>query len=143
MTTSIDLRKAHAHYVRGDLNIVFSWMNDTRAMFLIPVHRAKAPWFVISERAAFEWNDQDQNNRIDLVYRAGKACDVLGFEPNMANVNRIIGLVNNFMQEFLRMPSAQPPEKTAGTYGRMQLKADGQVVAEEDIRLEKEGATYA
>jgi hypothetical protein len=142
MSTSIDLRKAHAHYVRGDLNIVLSWINDSRAMFLIPVHRAKAPWFVIPEQAAFEWNDQDPANRVDLVYRAGKACDVLGFEPNMPNVNRIIGLVNNFMQELVRMPSAQPPEKTAGTYGRMQLKADGQVIAEEDIRLEKEGVAY-
>ena len=142
MGVSIDIRKAHSAHRYGDLNIVLSWINDTRAMFIIPAIRAKAPWFIIQETAAFEWSDQDSENLIHLPARAYKACEVLGIEPSKSNCFRIISMVNDRMQDFLRMPSAQPPEKTAGTYGTMTLKGDGQVLRQEAIQFEKEGANY-
>ena len=142
MGVSLDIRKAHSAHRYGDLNIVLSWINDTRAMFIIPVHRTNAPWFIIQETAAFEWSDQDAENLVHLPARAYKACEVLGIEPSKSNCFRIISMVNDRMQDFLRMPSAQPPEKTAGTYGTMTLKGDGQVIRQEPIQFEQEGATY-
>ena len=142
MGVSIDLRKSHSAHRYGDINIVLSWMNEKRAMFLIPAYRAKAPWFVIAEEAAFEWSDQDSTNLIDLPGRAAKACEVLGMEPSRSNCFRIISIVNDRMQDFLRMPSAQPPEKMAGTFGQMTLKGDGQILRQEGIQFEDEGATY-
>lgn len=142
MGVSIDLRKAHSAHRYGDLNIVLSWMNDKRAMFIIPAIREKSPWFVIAEEAAFEWSDQDSENLLYLPARAQKACEVLGMEPSRSNCFRIISMVNDRMQDFLRMPSAQPPEKMAGIFGEMTLKADGKIMRQEGIQLDKEGASY-
>jgi hypothetical protein len=142
MGVSLDPRKAHSAHKYGDLTIVLSWMNDKRAMFIIPNVRTKAPWFIIPEEAAFEWSDQDTENLVYLPTRAYKACEVLGIEPSKPNVFRIISMVNNRMQDFLRMPSAQPPEKIAGTFGQMTLKEDGKIVSQAPITFEQEGASY-
>lgn len=143
MGVSLDPRKAHSAHRYGDISIILTWMNDKRVMVLVPSYRTKAPWFVIQEEVAFEWSDQDAGNLRFLPDRAHRACEVLGIEPNKPNCFRIISMVNDRMQDFLRMPSAQPPEKIAGSFGAMTLKADGQVVHQEDIRLDaEEGATY-
>lgn len=142
MGVSLDPRKAHSAHKYGDLNIILSWMNDKRAMFIIPNVRTNAPWFIISEEAAFEWSDQDADNLIYLPARAYKACEVLGIEPSKPNVFRIISMVNDRMPDFLRMPSAQPPEKIAGTYGQMTLKANGEILRQEPIQFESTGAEY-
>ena len=142
MGVSLDIRKAHSAHRYGDLNVILSWVNDTRAMFLIPALRTKAPWFIILESVAFEWSDQDPTNLVYLPARAAKACEVLGIEANRANVFRIISIVNDRMQDFIRMPSSQPPEKTAGTYGEMTLKGDGEVIRQAPIQFEDEGAAY-
>lgn len=143
MGVSIDLRKAHSAHQYGDLNLVLSWINEERAMFIIPAFRKGAPWFIIMEKAAFEWNDQDKENLIYLPARAYKACEVLGIEPSKPNVFRIISMVNDRMQDFVRMPSSPPLEKLMGSHGAMTLKADGKVIAKDDIRLDDEGAQYA
>lgn len=142
MAASIDLRKAHAARRYGDINAVLTWMNDDRVLILIPAVRVKAPWFVIMERVAFEWSDQDAGNLVYLPARAHKACEVLGIEPNKENCFRIISIVNDIMQEFLRMPSSQPLEKLMGSYGSMTLRANGEVVTQQDIRLDDEGVSY-
>ena len=142
MGAMIDLRKAHAAHKRGDLTVVLSWLNDDRALFLIPNVREKAPWFVILEKVAFEWSDQDPDNVRYLPARAAKACEVLGIEPNRPNILRIVSLVNDYMQDLLRMPTSQPPEKLMGSYGAMTLRGDGKVIAQEEITLEDEGISY-
>jgi hypothetical protein len=137
MAISIDLRRAHASYKFGDLTIVLSWLNDERAMFFVPHVRKGAPWFVIREPSAFEWSDQDPDNRIYLMDRAAKACDVLGIEPNQRNCFRIITIVNNLMQELVRMPSVQPPEQHKASLGTFRIMAGDELVHEDDIRLDK------
>lgn len=143
MSAAIDLRKAHVAKRYGDLNIILTWMNDDRVMIMMPNLRPGAPWFVVAEKAAFEWSDQDSSNLADLPARAYKACEVLGIEPNNANCFRIISIVNDMMQEFLRMPSSQPLEKLMGAYGSMTLRADGDVLTQQDIQLDDEGVKYA
>lgn len=142
MPASIDLSKAFLSRVYGDIVAVFSWLNDERALFLIPQYRNRAPWFVVMEPAAHEWNDQDPSMLMLVIGRAVKACDVLGIEPTPRNARRIVGIVNDAIPDLLRMPSAPPAEYQRGSYGSLILRANGEEIGGEEIRLEKTGATY-
>lgn len=144
MGASIDLSRAHHHQVYGDLVAIYSWINDERALFLIPRFRKGAPWYVVMEPAAHTWSDQSEWTNIREVCAKGmKACEVLGIEPNPTNVRRLVGIVNDAIPVLLRMPHAPDKELYRQSFGQMQMRANGQVMAAEDIRLEKEGATYA
>lgn len=142
MTASIDLRRAHLTRRYGDLLAVFSWFNDQRALFLIPAHRKGAPWFIVLEPAAHEWNDQDGSMLMLIISRAVKACDVLGIEATPRNARRIVAIVNDAIPELVRMPAAQPPEMLPGSFGSLILRADGKEIGGEEIRLESTGAAY-
>lgn len=171
MPVSLDLRKAHMSRVYGDILAVFSWMDDKRALFLIPHRRRRAPWFVVPEEAAHEWSDQDRANflpsltgnqrrRLEklpapvreamlhdlaesgLAARATKACIALGIEPSQINQHRVINIVNDSIADLVRMPSAPEPEFNPETYGQILLRADGKPIAAEDIKVEREGVTY-
>lgn len=142
MTASIDLRRAHLTRRYGDLLAVFSWLNDCRALFLIPAVRQRSPWFVVLEPAAHEWDDRDPKMIMMVISRAVKACDVLGIEATPRNARRIISIVNDGIPELLTMPSAQPPEFVPGTFGSLIVRADGKEIGGEAIRLEDGGAQY-
>ncbi|MBI5255421.1 MAG: hypothetical protein HY855_02900 [Burkholderiales bacterium] len=171
MGAQIDLSKAWLSRTYGDITAVFSWFNDQRALFLIPTLRARAPWFIVLEPVAHEWNDQDRDNfvpqltggqrrrlerlpkpvrdafladlqRSGLKLRATQACDVLGIEPSDMNVHRIISIVNDALPDLVRMPSAPAKEFRPGTFGHLELRADGQLMGGEEIRLEREGVAY-
>lgn len=142
MPVSLDLRKAHCSRAYGDLLAVWSWIDDGRALFLIPHRRARAPWFIVLEAAAHEWNDQDPAMLMQVIARAVKACDVLGVDPTPRNARRIIGIVNDALPDLIRMPSS-PPADTRPVIGQVILRANGQEVGGEEIRVEAtEGATY-
>lgn len=144
MGASIDLSKAHHSQQYGDLLAIYSWINDERALFLIPHRRKGAPWYVVMEPAAHTWSDQSEWSNIPAVIaKAQKACEVLGIEPSQINVRRIIGIVNDAIPTLLRMPHAPEREKYSASFGQMRLNADGKTIAHEEIRLEKEGAQYA
>lgn len=144
MGASIDLSRAHHSQTYGDLIAIYSWINDERALFLIPRLRKGAPWFVIMEPAAHSWSDQSEWTNIPAVIAKGqKACEVLGIEPSHINVRRIIGIVNDAIPILIRMPHAPDKELHRGSFGQMRLNADGKTIAHEEIRLEKEGAAYA
>lgn len=142
MSVSIDLRRAHLHRPYGDILAIWSWINDERALFLIPRYRKGAPWYVVMEPAAHTWSDQDAKNIMAVVAKAYKACEVLGIEPNPTNCRRVAGIVNDAIPDLVRMPSAPPTQYRPESYGQMVLRGDGKVLAAEDIRVEAEGATY-
>lgn len=171
MGASIDLRKAHLSRQYGDLTAVLSWFNDQRALFLIPNRRTKAPWFIVLEPVAHEWNDQDRDNFLPqlsggqrrklaqlpapvreafmadlaqsgLHQRATKACEVLGIEPSTINVHRVIGIVNSALPDLVAMPSKPLAEHYRGSFGYLEVRADGELVGGDDIRIEDEGASY-
>jgi len=142
-TVSIDLRKAHQHRRYGDILAVWSWLNDERALFLIPAVRSRAPWFVVLEPAAHEWDDHSATNIRLLAHRAMKACEVLGLEENPANARRIVRIVNDALPELVRMPSRQPNDFRPASYGQILLRADGVPIAAEEIRYEDAGAQYS
>lgn len=143
MSAQIELSKAHLSRVHGDITAIYSWLNDERALFLVPHLRKGAPWYIVMESAAFSWDDLDQRNVATVVQKSIKACEVLGIEPTPVNCRRIAGIVIDGLPDLIRMPTKPPAEYHSASFGRMELRADGQAIAGEDIRIEKEGATYA
>lgn len=143
MPVSIDTRKAHLHRTHGDITVIFSWINDERAMFLIPHLRKGAPWYIVMEGAAYTWDDSDRKNVAQVASKAMTACNVLGIEPSPTNCRRIAGIIIDGLPDLIAMPSAPPTEFYRTSHGQMILRADGKPIAGEDIRVEKEGASYA
>lgn len=137
MPASIDTRKAHLVRQHGDLFAIYTWVNDERALVLVPARRPGAPWYIVMESAAFRYDDTAY-----LARQCVKACDVLGIEPSRQNWVRVATIINEGLPDLVRMPSAPPAEQYAASFGRMELRADGDLILEDDVRLDKEGVNY-
>lgn len=137
MPASIDTRKAHLTRLHGDIYAIYTWVNDERALVLIPANRPGAPWYIVMETAAYEYDDPHELRR-----RSIKACEVLGMEPSKPNWFRVAKIIHDGLPDLITMPSAPPPEYLKGAVGQMILKEAGKTIAGEDIRIEKQGATY-
>ena len=146
MGISLDLNKAHRHRVHGQITCIFTWMKvgadspaqPERAMVLIATHRnVKTPWFIVMESAAFKYDDP-----VYLAHQAKKACEVMGIEPSRSGWFGIAKIIHDGLEDLIRMPSAPEPDYIRKALGSMQLRADGQILAQQDIRLEQEGAEY-
>lgn len=137
MGAKIDTRKAHLTRYHGDIAAVYTWINDERALVLVPHRRPGAPWYVVMEGAAYKYDDPAY-----LARQCAVACDVLGLEPSRPNWVRIATIINEGLPDLTRMPSAPLPEYLRGNFGRMAIKADGQMIAEQDIKIEREGVEY-
>lgn len=138
MPATIDTRKAHLTRKHGDVFAVYTWVNDKRALVLIPANRPGAPWFIVLEPDAWVYDDPHELQR-----RSIKACTVLGIEPSKPNWFRIAKIIHEGLPDLIRMPSAPDPEKLAGTYGQMVLREDGKEVGGEEIKIEADaGVTY-
>lgn len=142
MPATIDTRRAHLVRQHGDLTAIYTYVNDERAIVLVPHNRPGAPWFIVCESAAYTWDDSDPRYVGEVARKALKACDVLGLEPTPSNARRIANIVIDGLPDLISMPSAPGPEHYRGSFGRMELRADGQTIAEQDIRIEKEGVQY-
>jgi hypothetical protein len=142
MPASIDTRKARFIRQHGDLTAIYTYVNDERAIVLVPTHRPGAPWFVVCESAAYTWDDSDPRYVNEVVRKSLKACEVLGMEPTPTNAHRVATIVIDGLPDLVRMPSAPDAEYHRGSFGRLELRADGQSIAGEEIRVEKEGASY-
>jgi hypothetical protein len=138
MPATIDTAKAHLTRRHGDLYAVYTWVNDQRALVLIPAERPGAPWFIIMEPEAWRYDDPHQ-----LKASAMKACEVLGMEPSRPNWFRVAKIIHDGLPDLVLMPSAPDPEKLAGTYGQVVVREDGVEVGGEELKLDKEtGVTY-
>lgn len=143
MGVSLDLRKAHLHRLHGDLLVVYTWVNDARALVLIPVHRKGAPWYIVEESAAYLWDDSQPGMAPLVAKKAMHACEVLGIEPTAHNAMRVATIIVDGLPDLIRMPAAPEKEHYAASHGQLLLREGGKAVAGEDIRFEKQGATYA
>lgn len=137
MAANIDTRKAHLTRRHGDLMAIYTWMDDERVLVLIPHLRPGAPWYCIKESAAYKYDDVAY-----LAKQCPVACDVLGIEPSQRNWVRVASIINEGLPDLIRMPSAPLPEYHAAAVGAMKLMADNELMAAEDIHLEKEGVAY-
>ena len=104
MPVSLDLRKAHKVRRHGDLLAIYTWVNDERALVLVPARRKNAAWFVVCESAAYRYDDASV-----LAAQCVKACEVLGVEPSKRNWVRIASIIHEGLGDLIRMPSAPTP----------------------------------
>lgn len=138
MSATLDTSKAHLVRVHGDITAIFTWINDERAMVLLPTYRAKAPWYVVMESAAYKYDNPKY-----LARQCPVACDVLGIEPSTRNWSRVATIIHEGLPDLIRMPSAPLIVPRGTNYGALKVFEGGRQVAEEDIRNEvQEGATY-
>jgi len=141
MPISIDLRQAHLVRTHGDITAVYTWVDDERAMVLVPHRRAGASWYVVMEGAAHVWDEDHDVRRV--AAKALHACSVLGIEQTPTNAHRIARIICEGLPDLIRMPSAPPPQLRGIRLGEMRARADGQDFSAEDLILQPEGATYA
>lgn len=135
---SLDLTKAHLSRQFGDLTVVFTWVNDERAMVLIPTYRKGAAWYILQESAAYKYD-----NMRYLKEQCVKACEVLGMEPSPNNWYKLATVIHDGLPDLITMPTAPDKDLTRGNYGQMELRQGGKTMVAQDIKLEKEGgATY-
>lgn len=148
MPVSLDLRKAWKHQRHGDLVVILTWVNDERALVLLPALRKNAGWYIVQESAAFKWgvDHSDPAIRRDAMAHALSqshiACTMLNLEPSRMNRARVIDIITGWIPDLVTMPSAPLPEFKPGSFGQMILSADGTPIAGEDLREEVEGVTY-
>ena len=136
MPVSLDLRKAHKVRRHGDLLAIYTWVNDERALLLLHALHKNAAWFVVCESAAFCYDDVSV-----LAAQCIKACEVLGVEPSQRHWVRIASIIHEGLGDLIRMPSAPTPE-FGPSLGEVQLRADGELIAQTDVRYEQRGASY-
>lgn len=138
MPACIDLRKAHLHRQHGDLLAVYTWINGERALVLIPAYRAKAPWYVVMESAAYQYDDTAY-----LARQCQVACEVLGLEPSRANWVRVATIVHEGLPDLYRMPSEPQWERAGREFGELVMRAGGEELGREALVLdESQGVTY-
>lgn len=138
MGVSLDPRKAHAAHIHGDILAILSWVNDERALILMPAHRAQgSPWFVVLESAAFKYDDPHY-----LAQQARKAADVIGMDETTSTWYRIAKIIHDGLADLIRMPSAPEPEYAKAAIGAMKLMEDGKLLTEQDIKPEVSGLEF-
>ncbi len=138
MSVSLDPRKAHKNVIVGDVLMILSWVNDERAMVLMPAHRAKgSPWFIILESASYKYDDPRY-----LAQQSAKAAQVMGMDETTSTWVRVADIIMNYLPDLIRMPSVPPVEFHDTSFGTMTLMADGQAVKHEEIKVEKAALEY-
>jgi len=106
-------------------------------MVLLPAHRPGAPWYIVCGSSAWCYAAPAY-----LARQCVTACEVLGIESRRRNWVRVAGIIHDGLSDLVKTPSAPPAEFHRGSFGQMTLRADGQVLAQQDIRIERVGATY-
>lgn len=135
---SLDLNKAYLHRQFGDLVVIFTWVNDERAMVLIPAYRKNASWYIVLESAAYKYDNKDYLKKQCMV-----AAEVLGMEPSPNNWFKLASVINDGLPDLIEMPSAPDDKLLTASLGEMRMYADGKLMAGEEIRVEREeGASY-
>ncbi len=137
MAISLDPRKAHLVRQHGDILAIYTWVNDERALVLIPARRARAPWYVVCESAAWKYDDPKY-----LAQQARKAAEVLGMDETTSSWFRVAKIIDEGLPDLIRMPPAPLPEMSKTAIGEMKLLADGELVGGEEIRPEIDAPTY-
>lgn len=135
MGIQIDTARAHKWRTDGEITQILTWVNDERAMVLVPTFRNAAPWYVLMDSAAYECLTPG-----GLARKAIKAADVLNL-PSAAP--KLGGMIESWLDELVTMPSAPPTELSRATYGQLVARADGRIIGGEEVRVPvSEGATY-
>ncbi|MBP8236038.1 MAG: hypothetical protein KAY22_27500 [Rhizorhabdus sp.] len=139
MGATLDPRKAHLVRQHGDIIAIYTWVNDERALVLIPAHRKPgSPWFVVCESAAYRYDNPHY-----LAKQARKAAEVIGMDETQAAWFKIASIIIEGLGDLIRMPSAPEKELMSASIGHMEIREDGELMTGRDIVLEKDEPEYA
>lgn len=144
MSVSIDTAKAHLTRVHGDVTAIYTWVNDERALVLAATYRAGnpflpgAPLYIVLEKNAHAYDDP-----IQLAHTAKKASEVLGLDASTVAWVKLATIIHEGLPDLVRMPHSPDKELLRGSYGSAILSADGVPISSQDVRIEKDGLTYA
>jgi hypothetical protein len=138
MSTTIDTEKAYMSRQHGDITAIYTWVNDERALVLVPTFRKGAPWFIVCESAAYKYEDDRYVNK-----QIAKACEVLGMEFTKSNLLRLGSIIVDGIPDLIRIPTRPEREATGKKYGELKVMANGTQIGGEDIRVENEVPSYA
>jgi hypothetical protein len=143
MPVQLDLSKAHLSRQHGDITAIYTWVNDERALVLVPTFRAGAPWYIVMDSAAHTWDDREASNVPMVAAKALKACEVLGIEPTPTNARRIAGIIIDGLPDLISMPMAPEVQYSKAAYGHHEMRANGETLMADDIRIElPQGVSY-
>lgn len=135
MAISLDLAKAYRHKQYGDLLAVLTWVNNERALVVLPAFRKAAGWFVLEEPAAYKYLDPSY-----LASSAARACQVMGIEATPRNCVKVGEIIMDQMEDLIRMPDEPDERKKVGAaIGEARLYAEGELMHGEDVRLPVNG----
>lgn len=135
MGLTVNTARAHATYRRGDLTLILTWVNDERAMVLLPTFRQGAPWFIVTDSVAWRYDEPRYLARMSI-----KAAEVIGMEGQEA---RIGAFLHDHLGELVTMPSAPPLRQSRATHGEIRFMADGKLVGGEEARADiADGAEF-
>ncbi len=138
MGATLDLNKAHLTRQHGDLLAIYTYVNDERALVLIPAYRKNSAWYIVLESAAYKYD-----NLRYLANQCRTAAEVLGMEPSPNNWVKLATIIMEGLPDLIEMPSEADAMLSRATYGEMKLMEDGKLIAGEEIRMPVEtGATY-
>ena len=135
MGLTVNTARAHATYRRGDLTLILTWVNDERAMVLLPTFRQGASWFIVTDSVAWRYDDPHYLARMSV-----KAAEVMGMEGQEV---RIGSFLHDHLGDLVTMPGAPPPRQTKATHGEIKFLRGGKEVGGEEARsLIADGAEF-
>lgn len=135
MGITINTARAHKWRADGEVTQLLTWINDERAMVLVPTYRKGGPWYVLMESAAYECLTP-----AGLARKAIKAAEVLGLDTAAPKIG---GMIESWLDDLVTMPSAPEAELSRASYGQLTARADGHIIGGEEVRVPvAEGANY-
>ena len=138
MSVQLDPRKAHKAHIVGDIMVILTWVNDERAMVFMPAHREQgSPWFIICESAAWKYDNPHY-----LAKQSVQAARVMRMDETTSTWRRVADIIMNYLPDLIRMPAAPEPEKLDSAIGTVSLRADGELLHSEDIKIDKPVLEY-
>ena len=124
----VNTKRAHRVVQRGDLTLILTWVNDERAMVLLPTFRRGAPWFIVMDSVAWRYDDPRY-----LARMSAKAAEVLGMDGQEV---RIATLLHDNLGELVTMPSAPPVRHVREVMGEVRMLEDGKEIGGAEVRAE-------
>lgn len=138
MGLTLDITNTHLQRQHGDITAVYTWIDDERALVLLPTYRKGAPWYCVLESASYKYDDTEY-----LARQGKKACEVLGLEPSLPNWVRVAGIINEGLPDLIRMPSAPERLLKKHGFGDLHLMVNGEKVHSETMYDEvQSGVSY-
>ena len=138
MPLTLDLAQVPLKRVHGDIICVFTYIgeDDERCMILLPANNRQCSWFVVCDSAAYKYDDSE-NGDVYLWQQSILACQHLQIEPTKANIYRIAKIINDGLMDLVQMKPKKEYDQERLNIGSVTLKANGEVVAQEDFSVPK------